>query len=72
MSQVELARLLHAFATDPSLRQEFDALGNADAQVAWAFARGYRITPAEAASLSVESLSDDDLENVAGGWSGGG
>jgi predicted ribosomally synthesized peptide with nif11-like leader len=76
MSRLELERFTADFERDRALAEEFTRLG--DDAAAWlrlAADRGYRLTAEEAQGLSSShrELSDDELENVAGGdWSQGG
>lgn len=73
MSSVDVQRLMEDLQTDSSLLDEFLALGSdVDGWVGLAASRGYSLTFEEAESLSssYEELSDDDLDEVAGGWSG--
>jgi predicted ribosomally synthesized peptide with nif11-like leader len=75
MSSAEFERFLSDLQRDPELMEEFRSLAE-DAQiwVRWASAKGYDITPEEAAELeeTYSEISDDDLEQAAGGWSGDG
>ncbi len=73
MSSVDAQRLMADLQTDSDLLDEFLALGSdIDGWVTLAASRGYSLTfeEAEGLSSSYEELSDDDLEEVAGGWSG--
>ena len=67
----DLQRLMAAAEKDPALSERLSAL-EAEALVEWAAAKGYSLTLDEAQSFSAtyEELSDDDLEQVAGGWTG--
>ncbi len=73
MSKFETERFIKDFKNRPELSEEFTRLG--DDPKAWvklASARGYELTLEKAAGLcsSYTELSDDDLEDVAGGWDG--
>lgn len=75
MSREELQRFTQNLAADPDLADEFAKLGNAPEQ--WqreASRRGYELTLEEAKGLSASryELSEEDLEEVAGGWDGSG
>lgn len=75
MSRRELQRLTDDLGADAAFAEELRALG--DDPGAWkreAAARGYELTMEEARGLSssYRELSDDELEDVAGGWDGGG
>jgi hypothetical protein len=80
MSVSELERLEADLSRDLDLRREMARLGGEPIPVAeWARSRGYQLTPGQLRKLlgSQGELSDDDLEQVAGGddpWvtSGGG
>ena len=68
MSQEDLTRFLEAVRQDPSLQEKLRAEG-AD-PVATAGEAGFSITQAELLHHQVgrtENLSDEDLENLAGG-----
>ena len=69
----DLQRLTAAAEKDPVLSEKLSTL-EAEALVEWAAAQGYSLTLGEAQGLSAtyEELSDDDLEQVAGGWTGNG
>ena len=71
MSGTELERLMTDLRNDPDLMEKFDLLeGDADAWMRLANASGYGITRREAEELadSYGELSDEELEQVAGGW----
>ena len=73
MSRSEVERFLSDLQKDAGLRQDFEKLGqDTDANILWANAKGYAFTRAQAEELGVfdADLSDDDLEQVAGGWCG--
>jgi predicted ribosomally synthesized peptide with nif11-like leader len=73
MSSSEVERFLTDLQNDAGLRQELENLGqDTDACVRWANAKGYAFTREEAQTLGAfeTGLSDDDLEQVAGGWCG--
>lgn len=67
----DLERLMAAAEKDPVLSEELSAF-EPEALVRWAVGKGYRLTLAEAEGLgaSFQELSDEDLEQVAGGWTG--
>lgn len=75
MSGTDLQRFTEELDADAALAGEFCALGN-DPE-AWhrrAASKGYNLTLEEAGALSssYRELSDDELEDVAGGWDGSG
>lgn len=75
MSRTDLERLTADVENDPVLESELSEVrGDAQALMKWALKRGYGLSLQEAQGLasSYEELSDDELENVAGGWDGGG
>ncbi len=80
MSNSELARLEADLDRNPDLRREVACLQGEPVQLAqWARSHGYGLSPGQVRQLlgSPGELSDDDLEQVAGGddpWatSGGG
>jgi predicted ribosomally synthesized peptide with nif11-like leader len=77
MSRMELQRFLGEVRKHPSLLEELKSLGHdAEAALRWLEARGFGVTRQEIAELLAadRELSDDDLEDVAGGdtaWTGG-
>ena len=73
MSRNEVERFLTDLQGDAGLRQELETLGqDTEACVRWANAKGYAFTSEQALELGAfdADLSDDDLEQVAGGWCG--
>lgn len=73
MSSAEVERFLSDLQRDPELMEEFQSLAeDPKVWVRWATAKGYDITPEEAAELedTHSEISDDDLEQAAGGWTG--
>lgn len=75
MSRADLQRFTEDLQTDAALAEEFGVLG--DDPEAWrsqAAGKGYQLTTEEAGGLSAShrDLSDDELEDVAGGWDGSG
>ena len=77
MSRFDLERFTADVEKDPGMADEISRLeGSPQALVRWAAERGYQLTLDEARALasSASELSDEELENVAGGWdeSGGG
>jgi len=75
MRSAELNRLLEDLRRDPRLLEESrPRLRDSDAALQWAVDRGYRLTLRDVAELceSDRELSDDDLEQAAGGdWGSG-
>jgi predicted ribosomally synthesized peptide with nif11-like leader len=70
MSKAELNRLLEDVRKDPRLLDELRALlRDPEAALLWAAGRGYHLTQEDVAELcdSDRELSDDDLEQAAGG-----
>jgi predicted ribosomally synthesized peptide with nif11-like leader len=70
MRSSELNRLLEALRRDPDLLHESRGLlRDPDAALRWAVDRGYRLTLGDIAELceSDVELSDDDLDQAAGG-----
>ena len=70
MRSSELNRLLEDLRKDPGLLHESRGLlRDPDAALKWAVDRGYRLTLGDIAELcdSDRELSDDDLEQAAGG-----
>src|SRR3954471_4641509 len=70
MKTDELKRLLSKLQGDPELRGEFHRLGaDCEQMVHLAAAKGYRLTRQEAEELvqSFQELSDEDLDQAAGG-----
>jgi predicted ribosomally synthesized peptide with nif11-like leader len=70
MSSPELSRLLEDLRKDPLLLNESRALlRDSEAALCWARDHGYRLSPADVAELldSDRELSDDDLDQAAGG-----
>lgn len=70
MRSSELNRLLEDLRKDPALLQESrQRLRDPDGALQWAVDRGYRLTMGDMAELcgSDRELSDDDLEQAAGG-----
>ncbi|MEA2562595.1 MAG: hypothetical protein QOH06_4099 [Acidobacteriota bacterium] len=73
MSAAEFDRLVRAFQKDSPLLDEFKSLeGNLEHRLQWAQDKGFQLTREELARLSEsdQALSDDDLEQVAGGDDG--
>jgi predicted ribosomally synthesized peptide with nif11-like leader len=73
MSRGEVERFLGDLQMSTDLRQELEGLGqDRDALVSWANENGYDFTREEAEELGAfdGDLSDDQLEQVAGGWCG--
>ncbi len=71
MSRSDLERFTADLQCVPGLSEEFSSLGyDPEAWVRHAGAKGYHLTSDEADGLSSGhgELSDDDLDNVAGGW----
>ena len=73
MSRAELERFTTDVQSDPVLETELSQMRNdPQALVQWALKLGYGLSMQEAQGLasSYEELSDEELENVAGGWDG--
>jgi predicted ribosomally synthesized peptide with nif11-like leader len=70
MSSTELSRFLEVLRNDPRLLDESRTLlRNPEAALRWAREKGYHLTPADIQELldSDRELSDDDLDQAAGG-----
>ena len=68
MSSADLDRFISDLQNQPELQQQFAALRHdLDAAVGWANSKGYLFTRAEADAWANGELSDDDLEDAAGG-----
>ncbi|HEY6320132.1 MAG TPA: Nif11-like leader peptide family RiPP precursor [Thermoanaerobaculia bacterium] len=69
MSLGDLERFVSALRLDPDLQRDFAPLRHdLDAAVQWAGERGFQFTREEAEQwASSGELSDDDLEDAAGG-----
>jgi predicted ribosomally synthesized peptide with nif11-like leader len=70
MIKAELTRLLEDLRQNPDLLNESRTLlHKPDSALDWANEKGYRVTPADIAVLldSDRELSDDDLDQAAGG-----
>jgi predicted ribosomally synthesized peptide with nif11-like leader len=70
MSRAELNRLLEDVRKDPHLLEELRALlSDPEEALRWACAKGYSLLLTDIAELrdSDRELSDDDLEQAAGG-----
>jgi len=66
----ELKSFLQGLRTKPELLEELRSLlGDVDAAIRWVQERGCRLTPEDVAELreSDRELSDDELEQAAGG-----
>lgn len=73
MSKPDLERFTADFERDPALAEAFAALGeDPESWARRARERGYELTVKEARGLvsSLRELTDDELEEVAGGWDG--
>ncbi|MFN7963021.1 MAG: Nif11-like leader peptide family RiPP precursor [Thermoanaerobaculia bacterium] len=73
MSIQDLDRFSAALRADPRLLEQLSALGlDAEAWRAHAASLGFHLTLDEARGLaeSTTELSDEELEDVAGGWTG--
>lgn len=74
MSKSDFEGFVNELQKNAGFREEFDALGrDPEAWVRWANAKGFRFTREDADRLAESrdlDISDDDLENVAGGWCG--
>ncbi len=76
MSPTDYMRFITELQASSGLREEVAPLSTALALMSWAGARGYELSVEEAERLleSLEELSDDELDKVAGGedaWGGG-
>jgi predicted ribosomally synthesized peptide with nif11-like leader len=70
MQAPQMNGLLAELQADPALRAALGALrGNLEAAIRLAEEKGYRLTRQEAEAVveSMDELSDDDLEQAAGG-----
>jgi predicted ribosomally synthesized peptide with nif11-like leader len=72
MSKAEIDRLSEDISHNHSLRLELESVEGESEEIArWARTRGYEVANDEVNGLrESEELSDDDLEAVAGGWTG--
>lgn len=77
MKGKELRRLLDHLQRDSAARAELDSLEEKESRfIEWARAKGYSLSETDVRELleSRRDLSDDDLDQVAGGdeaWGGG-
>ena len=76
MSTADADRLVRAIQKNPDLLAELRSLPTPDRRLQWAREKGYPLTEQELEGLfeSDQALSDDELEQVAGGddgWSPG-
>jgi predicted ribosomally synthesized peptide with nif11-like leader len=70
----EFERLMADLRINPDLLQDLGEIGDLDRAVRWAHERGYKVAPDELRELlaSHRELSDDELEQAAGGdWGTG-
>jgi predicted ribosomally synthesized peptide with nif11-like leader len=70
----EFERLMADLRRHPDLLQDLGEIGDLDRAVRWAHERGYKVEPNELRELlaSHRELSDDELEQAAGGdWGTG-
>jgi len=70
MKSAEFERLLSNLRSDDALRGEFERLaGDREKTMQLAVAKGYRLSQEEALELarSFQELSDEDLDQAAGG-----
>jgi predicted ribosomally synthesized peptide with nif11-like leader len=70
----EFQRLMADLRRHPDLLQELGEIGDLDRAVRWVRARGYKVEAEELRELlaSHRELSDDELEQAAGGdWGDG-
>lgn len=75
MSRADLERFTADVQNDPVLETELSQVrDDPRALMRWALKRGYGLSLQEAQGLAstYEELSDEELENVAGGWDGTG
>ncbi|MEM7482097.1 MAG: Nif11-like leader peptide family RiPP precursor [Acidobacteriota bacterium] len=69
MTNTDLIRFQQDLGRDAALRAEFESLAEDLATWSvWARSKGYDLSPDDLADLN-EEISDDDLDEVAGGWS---
>ncbi len=70
MSQDQLDALIARIASDPTFAAALSAAATAEEAQGIAAEQGFDVTASEfAAAASIGTLSDDDLEAVAGGFS---
>jgi predicted ribosomally synthesized peptide with nif11-like leader len=69
MRSAEFGRLVSDLQADVKLREEFHRLGDVEPTMRLAAAKGYRLMRQEAEELiqSFAELSDDELDQAAGG-----
>ena len=68
MSMQELERFHNDLSANESLREKIQAAGaSAEEQIAAANANGYQFTKEDVATAASGEISDQDLEQVAGG-----
>jgi predicted ribosomally synthesized peptide with nif11-like leader len=70
----EFERLMADLRKNPDLLQDLGEMGDLDRAVRWAHEHGYKVNPEELQELlaSHRELSDDELEQAAGGdWGTG-
>lgn len=74
MGAADVDRLVRAFQKHPDLLAELRNLDTPDRRLQWAREKGYLLTEEELQRLceSDQALSDDELEQVAGGDDGWG
>lgn len=77
MSAADVDRLLRAIQKNPDFLSELRNLDTPERRLQWARDKGYQVTKEELEGLceSDQALSDDELEQVAGGddgWTSGG
>ncbi|WP_115120366.1 Nif11-like leader peptide family natural product precursor [Synechococcus sp. UW105] len=71
MSEEQLKVFLEAVKADAGLQEKLKAATDADAVVEIAKEAGFSITAEDIQSMQLESVNDEELEGVAGGWPGG-
>ena len=73
MSEEQLKSFLEKVKTDTSLQEKLKGATDADAALTIAKEAGFAITAEDIQSMdSATSLSDEELEGVAGGYGGSG
>lgn len=74
MSAAEFDRLVRAFQQNPDLLDEFKNIEGNPERLRWVQEKGFQLTSEELERLSKvdDTLSDDELEQVAGGDDGWG
>ena len=71
MSEEQLNAFLEKVQADTSLQEKLDAAKSPEAAIEIARDAGFSITAEDIQSMQLESVNDEELEGVAGGWPGG-